>query len=203
MKTHLNKSLFMFEPWIGNHYNAQTIPKILILGESHYGDNHIKLGYELAKKTIYCIEDQIMHNTPYPFYTKLASTFIGHRPNLNEKTTFWHSVAYHNLITTPLVASRRAPTFEQWKESFLTLPTIINSLKPDYVVVLGYRMWKHLTVEPSLRNVPDIRNAGPCGLRALGTSYFHGIMHPSGPFSPSQWHSVIQSVKGQLWPGLL
>jgi hypothetical protein len=191
----------MFEPWIGdNYYSTTEIPRTLILGESHYGNPHIQGGYDIRKTTILCIEDRIIRNMPYRFFTNIVTSFIGHRPNFAETKEFWHRVAYHNLITTPLAASRRAPTYTQWQESLPTLPAIVESLKPDYVVVLGYRMWRQLASLPSIRNVPEVKDVGPCGVRIFGTSYFHGIMHPSGGYSPLQWHAVIQSAKKQLWP---
>lgn len=191
----------MFEPWVGdNYYSTTEGPRTLILGESHYGDHHIQYGYDLRKKTKLCIQQQIDGTWRSRFYTKIVSTIVGYRPTADEKKVFWHRVAYHNLITSPLTGSRRARSYTQWQESLPTLSGVLESLKPDYVVVLGYRMWRQVASLPSIRDVTEITDTGPCGVRAFGTCYFHGIMHPSGPYSPLRWHAFIRSAKQQLWP---
>jgi len=191
----------MFDPWEGKNYWTSGVPRTLILGESHYDKSNIPPKYDVRKKTIYCIEDQISHNCPYRFFTKLVSCFIGHRPALAEKQEFWHSVAYHNLITTLLPRPRCAPSASQWQDSLPTLPLVIERLKPDYVVVLGFRMWGHVAALTGMRDISDIKDVGRCGVRAYGDCVFHGIMHPSGRgFRLAEWRVFIASAKKQLWP---
>ncbi len=188
----------MFDPWIGATYQAAPFPRSLILGESHYGEHHIQWGYDLRMKTIRSVKDQIQPNKPYPYYTKLLTAILGHKPALAEKRTFFHSVAVHNLITTPLIGIRCPPSPEQWAASLLTLPDVLASLRPDYVLVLGYRMWQRVSSMSCMKQPSGFTNVGPCGVRTNAHVLFHGIMHPSGPFSPSRWHGFIQQTKSEL-----
>ena len=193
----------MFEPWIGKEYDSQKdFPKTLILGESHYG-NHHEGRYELSKKTIYCIDDQIQWNNSYPFFTRLVSSLTGKKPNFEEKGEFWHKVAYHNLITEPLKGARRYPTVEQWEKSIETIPSVIEELKPKYCIVLGYRMWWRLHNRFDLEPCTSQYDAGPCGVvySPSMNCYFHGMKHPSGRgFINAEWCSWIDNFIKEKWP---
>lgn len=190
----------MFKPWIGANYDSATNRfRTLILGESHHS------GGDLLEKTIECIEFQIAQNRPhcpYRFYTKLASCFVGRAPSLERKREFWNGVSYHNLITSILPASRVPPSPTQWVESLPTLPVILEKLKPNYVPVLGKRMWSRLSRLPLMREVPEIKGIGPYGLKLYGSVYFHGIKHPSSAFSPHEWGGYIESAKQQILSGI-
>lgn len=187
----------MFKPWIGLNYFQSTKPRVLILGESHYGDAHIRGEYPLEEKTILCIQQQIDNTWRGRFYTKIVSMFIGHKPAISEKHGFWQSVSYHNLITEPLLASRKAPSQEQWRYSIQTLPTILKELAPDYCVILGYRMWGQLRDKFDFAPVKFNSDIGPCGAVASDSfkCLFHGIKHPSGRgYRSSIWHDRIQNL---------
>ena len=179
------------------NYSKQN-PKTLILGESHYGDDHIKWNYPLEEKTVRSIQEQMINAWPSRFHTKVVATMIGHLPSMAEKKEFWNSVAYHNLITEPLSASRVPPTDKQWTTSVATLPVVFGELKPDYCICLGYRMWnilKHLVVHTPIKVAPNI---GPCGAFWSEELHcvFHGMMHPSGRgFKRTDWHRHITDLR--------
>jgi len=193
----------MFEPWVGEEYASQKVfPRTLILGESHYGNHHVTYNYDLKRKTILCIEDQIIHNCPYRFFTRLVSALTGKRPTLDEKRTFWHRVAYHNLIDEPLEASRRAPTAEQWERSIATLPQILADLKPEFCLVLGYRMWHKLHWRFDFQKMAVAGEIGPCGAVESPSMkcVFQGMKHPSGRgFVNAQWSGWVENLIRENW----
>ncbi len=191
----------MFKPWVGQNY-GQQIPKTLILGESHYGDAHIKWKYPVEEKTVRSIQEQMINAWPSRFHTKVVATMIGHLPSLAEKKLFWNSVAYHNLITEPLMASRISPTDVQWTSSVATLAAVFKELKPDYCICLGYRMWGVL--KHQIKHTPITTNAeiGKCGaFRSESLNcVFHGMMHPSGRgFKRTDWHRYITNLRQAQW----
>ena len=191
----------MFKPWIGPNFDKQT-PRILILGESHYGDAHIKWNYPVEEKTVRSIQEQMVNAWPSKFHTKVVAMLIGHLPTVEEKKQFWNSVAYHNLIAEPLLAARIPPTNAQWIHSVATLPQVFEELKPEYCICLGYRMWgvlKHRVEHTSIQVSSDI---GPCGafwsdeLKCV----FHGIKHPSGRgYKRAEWHRHITNLQQSAW----
>jgi len=185
----------MFKPWIGSAYHQQIAPKIFILGESHYGSSP-------EDKTILCIQQQIDDSWRSKFYTKIVATFIGHKPSLEEKRVFWSSVVFHNLITEPLSKARVSPTNEQWHDSAATLFALVEELKPDYCVCLGYRMWHVLRSLPGFTPVDLGIDVGPCGAysHAQLSCIFHGIKHPSGRgFRSADWHVFITNLRTKKW----
>ena len=191
----------MFKPWLGENYEKQT-PKTLILGESHYGDAHVKWNYPVEEKTIRSIQEQMVNAWPSRFHTKVVAMMIGHLPSLAEKKQFWNSVAYHNLITEPLTASRVGPTDAQWITSVATLEGVFGELKPNYCICLGYRMWavlKHQIEHTPIKVASDI---GPCGAFWSEQLHciFHGIMHPTGRgFRRADWHTFITNLRQAQW----
>ena len=191
----------MFKPWIGSEYPSRS-PKVLILGESHYGNAHLEHGYALEDKTLLCIRDQIDDTWKHAYYTKVVSTVIGHRPTLEDKREFWNSVAYHNLITEPLERSRKAPSEEQWINSIKTLPQFMDDLKPDYCLCMGVRMWQRLSVAYDLTTHSTQSEAGECGVKSSNVfgCYFHGIKHPSSfGYSYGIWGNHVRSVINELY----
>ena len=192
----------MFNPWIGKDYLAQSAPKIMILGESHYGEFHIKTDSPPEDRTVVCIQKQIDESWKARFYTKIASMLIGHRPTIEEKRSFWHSVVYHNLITEPLEKHRVPPTTAQWDKSIPTLAPLIKELKPDYCICLGYRMWERLKTYPGFTLIPFDSDIGSCGAYWSEelNCIFHGVMHPSGRGSRSfDWNRYINNIRETKW----
>jgi hypothetical protein len=192
----------MFKPWIGENYEQQQTPRTLILGESHYVDSYVTGTQPLENKTIANIKDQTINAWPSRFHTKVVATMIGHLPSLAEKKLFWNSVAYHNLITEPLSASRVRPTDEQWNKSVPTLDTVFEKLKPDYCICLGRRMWgvlKHQLKQTPINITSEI---GPCGAfrSERFNCIFHGMIHPSGRgFRWAEWHNYITNLRQAQW----
>lgn len=192
----------MFKPWIGKNYEDSATPKILILGESQYGDAHIKWNYPLEEKNILTIQQQINDAWRSRFHTKIVSAFLGHRPSIPEKGEFWHSVAYHNLITDPLKAARKAPTQKQWDESISILPNTIKELSPDYCVVFSHRMWGQLSGKFDFVRMKVTSDIGKCGavFSESMQCVFHGVKHPSGQgYKTQQINSYITNLIKEKW----
>ena len=97
---------------------------------------------------------------------------------------------FFNYIIPPLSKSRKQPNNEQW-ENHQPLDYRLNELKPDLLVVLGYRMWDWLLKQPpdgiKITKAPTLHGA------FRQPSYFHlnngfkilayALRHPSSAFS--------------------
>ncbi|MDP4176226.1 MAG: hypothetical protein Q8933_19760 [Bacteroidota bacterium] len=145
----MNHPDVIFYPWLGKNYNDRGFKgkKILILGESHYGD----FSSEESNTTIDTVERYLgrltttsdTHNWK-SFFTKITKICLDKDEIFKEdKDCFWDSVVYYNYLTESLKKNCR-PTTEQWENSGANFYKVINYYKPDIVLVLGDALWKHM-----------------------------------------------------------
>ena len=163
----------MFFPWIGNEYYKGGVfkKKVLILGEAHYcelprdcqGGCLPGIKNSCNTMTIQVIKDQLSENGKnYAIFTKLAKLFLEKECiDVNDKISFWNSVAFYNYIqTTVSDKARVAPTNEMFSISVKPFHEVMDKLEPDFLLVLGLRLWENL---PGQENVewpegPILRN---------------------------------------------
>jgi hypothetical protein len=190
-----------FTPWKGEHYEESPLfgKRVLVLGEAHYdtwdGERH-DLGRDF---TIRCVKDQTGGAYTRAFWTKVAETFLGKKPTLEEKGKFWNSVAFYNFIQEAVHSgSRTAPLEESWRRSEGPFREVLADLRPQLVVALGERLWK---------NMPAADGSGPSVERARmketrrysvpggGSCLAYGIYHPSSSrFSLTEWHRAVMAA---------
>lgn len=187
----------MFKIWKGATYGQpENGPKTLILGESHYGYHHDTYGYALEDKSILCVTNH-MNGWKHRYFTNIVSTVTGKYPTLEEKRTFWNSVCFHDLITTPLSGPGVAPTFDQWNVSIPTLQRVIAEVDPEFLVVVCSRMWDRVSTLDYFEALPAQYPVGmkpakrlkPTGAVAVSTK------HPSRFYSWRKYHPHIQFGK--------
>jgi hypothetical protein len=135
-----------FEPWEGERYKQAPLGKrLLILGESHYDWTKGSSIDNDAAVTKDCIQEQLKGHYKKAFWTNIATTFVGHRPTLEEKREFWHSVAFYNYVQSSVgFGPRIPPSSEQLARSESAFFEVLESLQPQVVVALGYRLWPGL-----------------------------------------------------------
>jgi len=191
-------SSIRFLPWKGGRYESSPLfgRKVLVLGESHYQWDKEKPIDEWDNLTIECIREQISGEATFAFWTNIAVAFLNRRPTLAEKESFWHSVAFYNYIQFSVgLGPRVPPTREMWRDSEPGFVQVLNNLKPDVIVVLGYALWKNLPelggkVGPIIAGAdqPDTWRYPYEGRSALA----YAILHPSsGGFSGYYWHPYV------------
>jgi len=185
------KTPLYFKTWIGNDYQTKPLfgKRILILGESHYGDG-------AKNKSIQLIEETINGNFLHPFYTKLALSFLSEKNacelTLERKQFFWNAVTYNNFVQTHLEGTRQAPTAEMWEAGREAFYELLAEIKPNFVLVCGYRLWKQL---PKKHQNIEKNNNG----FHLANYQFEGVnancmrcKHPSSSYSSSDVYAQIR-----------
>ncbi|WP_347261157.1 hypothetical protein [Rudaea sp.] len=208
MKIQHNLTPIVFEPWKGKHYKKPAVfgKRVLVLGESHYDWESEKEKQidqmpldQKRSLTQRCIQGQIDGTESFKFWTNIAATFLGHLPNSAEKKSFWHSVAFYNYVQSIVgFWARKRPTKELWLEAQTPFVNVLNDLKPEVIIVLGFENWDNL---PNLDG-----HAGPRidGTRrgdidtwhypySGGSCLAYRIRHPSsGAFSSKEWCPRVQ-----------
>ena len=109
--------------WIGPHFDHH---RILVLGESWYGDYEGDLVTDAGYITAYLANDQIDR-----MYTKMANaTGLG-------KERFWKSVAFTNFVQRVGATLDCRPNPQHYREAQDRLRRLLTELKPNGVWVLG------------------------------------------------------------------
>lgn len=188
-----------FQPWRGDCYGNGFLGKrALVLGESHYDWDKEEPIDKMPLLTQRCIQEQIDGLWSKPFWTNIAATFLGHLPELSEKKAFWNSVAFYNYVQSSAgYGPRKRPTPQQWQDAWVPFTEVLGELKPEVVIVLGYRLWENLpshgSAGPRIEKAPRQKDTWRYAY-AGGSCLAYGIRHPSAGFSSSLWHPHVLSA---------
>lgn len=194
-------SAIFFKPWIGDDYQAgkRFGKRVMILGEAHYQWEETITPYPELTRT--AIRNQIDGVYTYAFWTRVASAFLGHKPDLTEKREFWPSVAFYNYIQESAgFGPRIPPTSEMWTKSEPGFAKVLNKHVPQVLIVLGYRLWNNI---PDLAGASDQPIIGApqtqtwrYPLAGGGTCLAYGIRHPSSGFTGGAWQPhILEAIR--------
>ena len=110
--------------WIGKHYEASN-PRVLLLGESDYGDTPPLIEY---------IPQWLDRKHRDHSFARISNTFGAGL--LREK--FWDQIAFYNFVPGMVGPTRlHRPTPRSYSEAQPILGEVLNDLKPDGVLILG------------------------------------------------------------------
>ena len=199
----MNMEKINFFPWIGKHYSTTGFggKRILVLGESHYCDKSSDATEDITRKVIADLFDpQSGHEAYKNTYTKFAEALLGRNClSFEYKERFWNSIAFYNYVQVPMTGARVAPSQKDFKESEAAFFDVLETLRPDIVIVWGSRLYNNLP-QGGLQG-DDLR--APDGHWVETWRYFLKdgkevkvvpIMHPSSSFSPDFWHQFLSII---------
>ena len=188
--------LVRFQPWVGKncHVGFNGL-RTLVLGESHYHSLNNPEINDSPNETIECIQEQVEGGWTKAFWTKIAIALTGRTPTTTDKEQFWDSVAFYNYVQESAgFGPRVRPSPKSWEMSKVPFEEVLEQLKPDFIVALGYRLWDMLPdlngrEGPKIESTPQPRtwiypHSGGCAL-------LFNVKHPSSGFSPPEWHKHI------------
>lgn len=124
-----------FQPWKGENYGNSRYGKLLLLGESHYFKDKED---DINNLTSLVIRNHIDGTGKSPFFRKAGYAF-----NRSDWRNIWNNIAYANLIQVGLKNSKSQPTIKQRSTINLAFKLLLNSLKPEKVIILSKRMWEN------------------------------------------------------------
>jgi hypothetical protein len=179
-----------FRPHIGTNYEASPfgIP-VLIVGESHYGEEESKPRSTLTKRVI----SAVVRGSKWNFFTRVAATFSGEQSI--EPKVFWSSVAFYNFIQTRISKGAK-PTKQMWNDAGPSFLEMLGSLKtkPRLIAIFSYTVWENTPCHG--RDAKAIIHSGrsiPCYEFSVkdGWALAPKLRHPSRGVSPQEWHPII------------
>lgn len=202
-----------FHPWkgdrFGKHNGMGLPPRVLLVGESHYGRRHQPS--DLTKRVV---KDYI-DDGGYRFFTGMLKAILGSDTSADRDTraAFFNAVAFYNFVQHLLEGPRKRPTKEMWQHGAEVFPSCLDLLKPSHAITCGFELWKcglpdeRFSEPPQLEQdiLPHLpekyqqdekhREEGWIGEYAYEdrTCVIIKIEHPSSPgFSAAAWHPVLR-----------
>lgn len=160
-----------FKPFIGeNYYNSKYGVRVLVLGESHYGD----IGDESEDYTQMVVKNHA-YTPGLPFFsrvTKLLRLSQDH-PTDAERYEAWQQVAFYNFVQEFVGEEGRIrPTSQMWNDAIPMFLDVARELKPDVIVVLGHQLWDKAPQLPSDQPVEWCSVKHPAGGMSYEESFF-------------------------------
>lgn len=194
----------MFTPWVGSEFGNAGKPlaakRLLVLGESHYSDEH-ELGSYEPGMTLDVVGRYRTgkRETWMRTFDNLAAAIAGQSKRIIGRdgvNAIWEQIAFYNYV--PVVAasgSRTPPSEAHFALGAPPFEILLDNLRPNAILVCGYRLWarfipRHASGyadnvwKPSTpfasiteRNIPALR-----------------MVHPSTGYSPSFWTPFIEEL---------
>jgi len=127
----------IFKPWIPDLYNSNHAKygKLLLLGESHIGNEEIKNNSDF---TINVIKEVIDGNRCRDYR---HFTFLGNLITPDDRAITFKNCAYANLIQDVFSDARVAPSSGQFATIQPAFWKILNMTKPEKVIITSSRIW--------------------------------------------------------------
>ena len=174
-----------FQPFVGENYHSQS-PKILVLGESHYdgeGSSDENFTSMVVKKYA-----QQENGEKRKFFTIIAKNIDNQLTNHTAKS-LWNKVAFYNYVQT-IVGSgpRQRPTADMFDQSRQAFKSVVESLRPDIIVILGRHLGYHLAQQSDYFTFTSAK------------PILCHWSHPSSPkyFNYTEAQSAIQKAKDEF-----
>jgi hypothetical protein len=183
-----------FIPFISEGFNNNPkFGKILVFGESHYGEDH-QNDITFTNEVI----DEFLSGENYPAYR--IYTNIGLLFNESDKYDFWKNGAYSNLIQGFMSDCDDQPNKSHIDTVIPAFWEILDLVKPEKIIICSSRAWNNWMPDsdPRCKKIDDI-SEGECSSSIWeynyngGTCTAIGINHPTSfGFSSNKWRPLIQ-----------
>ena len=186
-------------PWIGKDYPAGGIfsQKILVLGESHYTDE--EKGSDFTRNVVSDYLNPEKRDSWMPTFLKFERSLVGHVADQKERAAIWNSVAFYNYLQETVSGPREKGRREMYEQSKAPFFQVLNELRPDMMIVWGYRLWNNLPGEKWQDGqdiyIDDYKVLQGAYILEDGTPVkVVCVYHPAAGYSWDYWHRVIKSV---------
>lgn len=212
----LKQAGVVFKPYVGNSY-AEGIQmddegqlmlgtdehrgkKPFIVGESHYADaddySCMEDLWQFTEGVVMDYLDQDKHGQWKNTFVKFERSLYGRELSREEKVELWQHVAFANYLQVPIGGTRMAGKPEDYEKARDPFFEILRQLRPDCMIVWGYRLFENLPSQNWTEEAPLEVDGGEysCGYYTLEDGHrVHvlAVYHPSVGYAWTFWHKVI------------
>lgn len=182
-----------YKPWCGDNYSRPQWRgvRLLLLGESHYGDEDPNATIKWTKAYI--------GGGSGSFWTRTMQIVTGKHHSALDRESFWHDVAFANYIQEPVGDGPRIrPTEAMWSAAEGAFWQTLRELRPTHLLVLGKALWSNLPSAgesgPPLRIGQDERETWIYPIAPSGRVLATWIYHPSSGkgSDPKRSHAFVR-----------
>ena len=143
-ETPKSDSKIFFQPWVGTEYKSGGVygKKVLVLGESHYGDSP-----DSTDDTIGTIKEFVYEYWGAPYqqtFLCFERALAGRELNQEEREQLWNSIMFYNYFQKSTTGPRTEPDMTAQKESEEAFRELLESYQPDAIIVWGQRLYNIL-----------------------------------------------------------
>lgn len=137
-------SKIFFKPWVGSEYNSGGVygKKVLVLGESHYGD-----ATDATDETIGVVKEFVYEYWGAPYqqtFLCFERALAGRELNQEEREQLWNSIMFYNYFQKSTTGPRTEPDMTAQKDSEEAFRELLESYQPDAIIVWGQRLYNLL-----------------------------------------------------------
>lgn len=199
----------IFKPWVGQHYDARA-NKLLVVGDSHYcgscdrcgvrGNCSVEEMGDCVDFTRGIVSDYLAwRNDRGERADWMSSSFLtfdriyyGKKyVSAEETNALWESIAFCNFLQTA-ISSEPSNTNYTDEDYFLSTPMlaeVMETLRPDSVIIWGNKAWDH-TPDRQLNYKAETENCGTFSLEDGHIIRAMKMVHPSRA-NQAKWHKEI------------
>ena len=208
----MNSNVF-FQPFVGKDYAKGGIfgKRIMVLGESHYCEGCLDCGFqskhpECIALTNGVVKDYLEKEERQDWmrtFVKFERSLVGEETDREMSRKIWDSVVFYNYLQVAMTGPRKAGTSAQYKQAANAFFDVIDENEPECIIVWGKRLWNNMPNE-RWQDGDDIVVDG----YHAATGYYLlrngkrvkvvAVYHPSGGYSWSYWHKVIQRLLASI-----
>ena len=139
-----NNSKIFFKPWVGSEYQTGGVygKKVLVLGESHYGDSP-----DDTDDTTGTVKEFIYEYWGAPYqqtFLCFERALAGREINQEEREQLWNSIMFYNFFQKSTTGPRTGPDISVQQESEEAFRELLEQYQPDAIIVWGVRLYKLL-----------------------------------------------------------
>ncbi len=187
-----------FLPWIGNQYgnSALEIPRLLVLGHSHYEDvvqpsppgESARLDFtsEVVRKHISGSDGQAT-------FARLEKMMFLSRLEGADRERAWNSMAFANYIQVFFPEGQYKPRAVHWNTGRQAYCPLLDMLKPQVILVLGITTYEQLPHEDRTDRVFGCSRT--CWYdRPWGSCFAIELKHPARVSDPENWNVGLKQA---------
>jgi hypothetical protein len=190
-----------FLPWVGERYGPESRfhMNVLVLGESHYGTDR-----DYSRTLTRDLTDEFVRGCwNHRFWTGIGQVLAGKPYWEFPRRDIWEHIAFYNYVQYFAADGPRVPpSAEMWGQSERAFRQLLRLLQPQFLLVLGERLWSYLPKEdqPGKGVRVESLERDTC-LYSVGGSRFclaGRIWHPSAAFSWQRWYPWVQAYLSEV-----